>query len=427
MESKNLDRYIFSNATIYSPKDRKSIEGNLLVADGIIKDLNYKGESDDYNIIDCSGKIICPSFLDLRSHFGEPGFEDSESLITGSQAALAGGYSKVCILPNTDPVLDSLESIESLNNKMKNLDIDLYPIGSITKNIEGLELSEIGLMVSEGVVAISDAHKNVKNSQVFRNALEYAKMFDIPIINHSEDAGLTNDGIAHESYFSTNKGLPSNPSISETTAIFRDLEIANYVNGRIHIPHVSSKDSVDLIEKYKNMGTHVTAEVTPHHLGLSELELNSFDALYKISPPLRSKEDSLGLIEGLKRGVIDCIASDHCPQKIEDKESDLLNSKFGVIGLESAFPYSHQVLSQHGFSLNDVIDLFTIKPSQVMNIDLDMIEEGKESNFTIINPNIEWVFDKKSIFSMSKNSALIGKPMKGKIEFVACKNKIHAI
>ena len=427
MQSKKIDKYIFSNADIYSPRDSKTIKGNLLVVNGVVKDINYTGSADSYNIIDCSGKIICPSFLDLRSHFGEPGFEDAESLTTGSRAALAGGYSKVCILPNTNPVLDSLESIESLNNKIKNLDIDLYPIGSITKNIQGLELSEIGLMVKEGVVAISDAHKNLKNSQVFRNALEYVKMFNIPIINHSENVDLVNNGIAHESYFSTDKGLPGNPSISETIAIFRDLEIANYVNGRIHVPHVSSKGSIDIIEKYKDMGLRVTAEVTPHHLGLSESELGDFDALYKISPPLRSKEDNLGLIEGLKRGIIDCIASDHYPQKIEDKESDLLNSKFGVVGLESAFPYSYQILSQHGFSIEDVIDLFTIKPSQVMNIDLDMVEEGKDSNFTIIDPDIEWVFNKESISSMSKNSALIGKPMKSKIEFVVCKNKIHII
>ena len=427
IKTDKLDKYIFSNATIYSPINKKTTKGNLLVLDGIIKDIDYKGKTDNHNIVDCSDKIICPSFLDLRSHFGEPGFEDSESLYTGSQAALAGGYSKVCILPNTEPVLDSVESIESLNNKIRNLDIDIYPIGSITKNIEGQELSEIGLMVNEGIVAISDANKNLQNSQVLRNALEYAKMFNIPIINHAEDISLVNNGIAHESYFSTEKGLPSNPWISETIAIFRDLEIASYVKGRVHVPHVSSKESVDIIKKYKDMGVSVTAEVTPHHLGLSELKLKHFDALYKISPPLRSDKDRLGLIDGLKKGIIDCISSDHSPQKIEDKESDLLNSKFGVIGLESAFSYSYQVLSSHGFTIEDVIDLFTLKPSQVMNIDLDMIEEGKEANFTVLNPHIQWIFEKKDIFSMSKNSALIGESMKSKVEYVACKNKIHII
>ena len=427
VKTKKLDKYIFSNARIYSPINKKTIIGNVLVIDGVIKDINYSGSFDNYQIIDCSGKILSPGFLDSRCHFGEPGFEDIESLHTGSMAALSGGYTKVCMLPNTEPVLDSLESIESLNLKIQNLDIDIYPIGAITKSIKGQELSEIGLMAREGIVAISDGHKNLQNAQVLKNALEYSKMFDIPLINHAENVSVANSGIAHESQFSTEKGLPGNPWISETIAIFRDLEIASYVNGRIHIPHISSEKSIDIIKKYKEMGVSVTAEVTPHHLGLSEVELHDFDALYKISPPLRSREDSIGLIEGLKSGVIDCICSDHYPQKIEDKESDLLNSKFGVIGLESSFSYSYKVLSQHGFSIEDVIDLFTIKPSQVMGVDLDYIEKDKSANFIVIDPDADWTFDKKNISSMSKNSCLVGESMKAKVDLVACKNKIHTI
>ena len=427
IKTKKLDKYIFSNAKIYSPINKKTITGNILVLNGVIKDINYSGSFESYQVVDCSEKIISPGFLDLRSHFGEPGFEDTESLHTGSMAALSGGYTKVCMLPNTNPALDSLESIESLNLKIQNLDIDIYPIGAITKNIDGQELSEIGLMVKQGIVAISDGHKNLKNAQVLKNALEYAKMFDIPVINHAENIDIVNNGIANESQFSTEKGLPGNPWISETIAIFRDLEIASYVNGRIHIPHVSSRKSIDIIKKYKDMGVSVTAEVTPHHLGLSEIELQDFNALYKISPPLRSEKDNIGLIEGLKSGVIDCISSDHYPQKIEDKESDLLNSKFGVTGLESSFSYSYRVLSRHGFSIESVIDLFTVKPSKVMGIDLDAIEKNKPANFIVIDPSAEWTFKKDNISSMSKNSALIGQQMKGKINLVACKNKIHNI
>ena len=427
MDTRTLNKYIFSNASIYCPLKQKTTKGSILVIDGVIKDVSYSGSLEGYINIDCSGKLISPGFLDLRSHFGEPGFEDVESLKTGTMSALAGGYTKVCVLPNTKPTLDSLESIESLNAKKQNLDIDLYIIGAITRNIEGQELSEIGLMAKEGIVAISDGHKNLRNSQVLRNALEYAKMFDLPVINHAEDRDLSNNAIAHESHFSTEKGLPGNPWISETISIFRDLEIANYVNGRIHVPHLSSEKSVDIIKKYKDIGLSVTAEVTPHHLGLSEFELSDFNALYKLSPPLRSKEDSLGLIEGLKSGVIDCISSDHYPQKIEDKESDLLNSKIGTIGLESSFAYSYKVLSKHGFSLENVIDFFTIKPSRVMGIDLDMVEKGKKANFTIINPDTDWTFENHDISSMSKNSCLVGKSMKAKVEFVVCKNKIHTI
>ena len=235
IKTKKLDKYIFSNAKIYSPINKKTITGNILVLNGVIKDINYSGSFEGYQVVDCAEKIVSPGFLDLRSHFGEPGFEDAESLHRGSMAALSGGYTKVCMLPNTNPVLDSLESIESLNLKIQNLDIDIYPIGAITKNIDGQELSEIGLMVKEGIVAISDGHKNLKNAQVLKNALEYAKMFDIPIINHAENIDIVNNGIANESQFSTEKGLPGNPWISETIAIFRDLEIASYVNGKIHL------------------------------------------------------------------------------------------------------------------------------------------------------------------------------------------------
>ena len=421
------DKYIFKNANIYFPINRKMLKGNILVKNGIIEDINYSGNSKGYIVVDCTNKIICPGFLDLRSHFGEPGLDDVESVDSGSKAALAGGYTKVCILPNTYPVIDNLESLESLFKKSHNSDIDIYPIGSITRNLDGTELSEIGLMVKEGIVAISDAHKSIGNAQVMRNALEYAKMFNLPVISHAENISLANEGFANEGEFSTQKGLPSNPFISETIGIFRDLEIANYVGGRIHLSHISSAKSIPLIQKYKDMGLLVTAEVTPHHIGLTEIELNDFNAFYKISPPLRSEKDCLGLIEGLKNGIIDCISSDHFPRKIEDKESDLLNSKSGVIGLESAFAFSNQILSSHGFKIEDVIDLFTIRPSKVFGIDLEPIEKNFLANFIVLDSKVEWIFEEKHIFSKSKNSALLGKKMRGKVEMVVAKNKIHTI
>jgi len=427
LKSQNLDRYIFSNCGIYCPSSKKTIKGNILIVDGIIEDLNFNGDASNYNVVECKEKIICPSFLDMRCHFSEPGFEDTESLNSGAKAAIAGGYSKICMLPNTYPVLDSLDNIESLYYRAKDLIIDILPIGSITKGLDGIELSEIGLMAKSGIVAISDAHKMVENSQILRNAIEYSGMFGIPVINHPENMDLKNSGIAHESLFSTEKGIPSIPSIAETVAIYRDLEIANYVNGKIHIPHVSCSESVKLISRYKDMGLDVTAEVTPHHLGLTQFKLGEFDARYKISPPLRSEEDRLALVDALKTGVIDCISSDHFPHKIEDKESDLINSKSGVIGLESAFSYSYKILSESGFSIEQVIDLFAVNSRKIINVPLDKIEKGSKADFILIDPNIDWTFEPSNIFSKSKNSALIGEKMKGKIEAVAFKNKIHII
>ena len=427
IKSYELNDCVFMNCKVYFPSNKKIKKSNILVVDGVIKDLNYKGDSEEYKVVDCKGKIVCPSFLDLRAHFGEPGLEDTESLESGARAALAGGYTRVCVLPNTNPVLDSLESIESLIYKSKDLMIDVLPIGAITKGLNGVELSEIGLMVNKGVVAISDGHKTVKNSQIIRHAMEYSGMFDIPVINHAEDTDLKSFGMAHESQFSTEKGLPSIPSISETIALFRDLEIANYVNGRIHIPHVSCRESVSLISNYKDKGLKVTAEVTPHHLGLSESKLDSFDASYKISPPLRSEEDRVALIGALKEGIIDCISSDHFPHKIEDKESDLINSKSGVVGLESAFSYCCNILDKHNFSIEEIIDLFTINPRKIIGLPLNIIDKGEKADFIIIDPDIRWNFKVENIFSKSKNSALIGEEMKGRVEMVVFKNKVHII
>ena len=305
-KTKKFDKYLLTGGTIYNPIDKSSKKNDILIDNGVIVDVGKDIALEGYNAIDCSGKIICPGFLDLRSHFGEPGYEDIESLETGSKAALKGGYTKVCMLPNTNPVIDNAESVESLIEKSRLIDINIFPIGSITKNLDGKELSEIGLMVKGGVVAISDAHRNVKNAQVLKNALEYCKMFEIPVINHAENIDLVNDGMSNESFFSFKKGLPANPFISETVGILRDLEIANYIGARIHIPRISSSRSVSIIKRYKDLGLLLTAEVTPHHLGLSEIELKDYNAFYKVSPPLRSSEDSDALIEGLRSGVIDC-------------------------------------------------------------------------------------------------------------------------
>ena len=404
------------NGQVYFPEKNKLIKSNIVIEEGILKDVDYKGELNDFNAVDCKGKVISPGFLDLRSHFGEPGFEDKETLLTGSEAALSGGYTKVCMLPNTSPALDNPEIVESLNSKSESISVNIYPIGSITKGMQGSELSEIALMFEKGIVAISDGVNCLQNSQLMRNALEYAKMFNIPVINHAEDIYLKNNGMANESFFSTKKGFPANPAISESVIIYRDLEIASFIGGRLHIPHISTKESVELVKRYKNRGLNITAEVSPHHIGLSEEDLGSYNSQFKIAPPLRSKEDRLSLIQGLKEGVIDCISSDHCPHRLEDKETDILSAKSGVISLESAFPYVYNILSKNNFSIENILKLFTINPSKVIDIDWIPLQIGKFADLNIFDPKIEWTFKSSDIYSKSQNSALFGRSMRGKIE-----------
>jgi len=255
----------------------------------------------------------------------------------------------------------------------------------------------------------------VQNGQVLRNALGYAQKFDIPVINHAEDIHLRNDGVMNEGRLSTRLGLPGNPDISESVMVHRDLEIADYTGGRIHIPHVSTKRSVDLIRKYKKMGVNATAEVTPHHIGLTENKLTEYDTYAKVAPPLRSELDRKALIKGLLDGTINCIATDHAPHTIEEKEMDFIHSPCGMIGLESAFGLSHTVLTEAGASTEKVVQWFTKGPAAIMGWDMVPFQIGEEAEIVIIDPKKQWKFTESDIQSRSKNSPMVGMKFTGRI------------
>ena len=395
---------------------------DILVKDGTIvkvdKNISIK---DKCKVINCKNQIITNGFIDLHVHFREPGFEFKETIQTGSLSAFYGGFTRVCTMPNTSPVIDSPELVKFVINKSKELPVYIYPIGAITKGQKGLELAEIGEMVEAGAVAISDDGIPLKNSQLLRFALEYAKKFNIPVINHAEDDCLVNHGLVHEGEMSTRLGLPGNPDIAESTMVHRDLSISEYVQGRLHIPHVSSSKSLEVIKDFKKRGVNVTAEVTPHHLSLTHEILVDYDTNAKVAPPIRSSNDRKALIRGIKTGLIDCIATDHAPHAIQDKDRDFKNASCGMIGLESAFGLVNKTLAKEKIDINNIIDLFTINPSKVINITPNLIKNGNIAELNIIDPTSKWIFDEKSIQSKSHNSPLIGKEMYGRI--VATINK----
>jgi dihydroorotase len=319
-------------------------------------------------------------------------------------------------MPNTNPPLDSPEAIRFIIEKSADLPVKIYPMGAITIGQKGLELTEVGEMVKAGAVAISDDGLPVQNGQVLRNALEYAQKYSIPVINHAEDIHLRNEGVMNESILSTKLGLPGNPDISESVMVHRDLEVADYTGGKIHIPHVSTKRSVDLIRKYKKMGVNVTAEVTPHHIGLTEEKLWEYDTYAKVAPPLRQDSDRNALIEGLLDGTIDCIATDHAPHTIEEKEMDFIHSPCGMIGLESAFGLSNTVLTNAGATTEQVIQWFTNGPSAIMGWNIVPFQVGKQAEVVIIDPKKKWEFNESDIQSRSKNSPMLGMKFTGKVE-----------
>jgi len=407
---------LLDGGTIYDPYNNKKIKGSILIQNGLITKAGEINPSNKMKRVDCKGKIIAPGFIDIHAHFREPGREDKETLATGARAAFAGGFTRVCVMPNTDPPLDSPESIRFILEKSIDLPVDIFPIGAITIGQKGMELTEVGEMVKAGAVAISDDGLPVQNGQVLRYALEYAKKYGIPVINHAEDIHLRNDGVMNESTLSTRLGLPGNPDISESVMVHRDLEIADYCGGRIHVPHVSTKRSVDLIREYKKKGVDVSAEVTPHHLGLTEEKLTEYNTHSKVAPPLRTHSDREALIEGLMDGTIDCIATDHAPHTIEEKEMDFIHAPCGMIGLESAFGLCHTLLTQAGVSSEQVIQWFTKGPAAVMGWKIISFQIGKKAEIVIIEPKKKWKFREADIQSRSKNSPMIGMEVKGKVE-----------
>ena len=317
-------------------------------------------------------------------------------------------------MPNTNPVIDTPELVKFIIDSSQDLPIYIHPIGAITKGQKGLELAEIGQMVLAGAVAVSDDGLPLTNSQLMRYALEYSKKFGIPVINHAEDCCLVNQGTMHEGDVSLNLGLVGNPDISESTMIYRDLAIADYVGGSLHVPHVSSSKSLDVIKFFKEKGVNVSVEVTPHHLALTDKALQNYDTNAKVAPPIRSDIDRESIENAVCSGLINCIATDHAPHSIVDKERDFNNASCGMIGLESAFGVTNKVLKGK-ITVESVIDLFTINPCKVINIEPNFIKEKKLAELNIIDPNIEWEFKSSSIKSKSSNSPFIGDKLVGKV------------
>ena len=416
---------LIKNGKIYDPFIKLNKSSDILIENNRIIEINNKIKSkSNYTVIDASNKIVTNGFVDLHAHFREPGYEYKENLSSGSKSAFYGGFTRVCCMPNTNPVIDSPELIDFINKKSEQLPIYIYPIGSITKNQDGKEMSEIGEMVKAGAVAISDDGVPVKNSQILRMALEYSKLFNIPVINHAEDDFLVNEGIMNEGKSSLKLGLPGNPYISESTMVFRDLSIAEYVSGRIHVPHISTAKSIEVIKLFKEKGVNITCEITPHHLCLNDEVLLDYNTNSKVAPPIRCKKDQKVLLDAVKSGLIDCIATDHAPHSIEDKETDICNAACGMIGFETAFAIVSSTLLKEGMSINSIIDLFSFNPSNIIGIKPNSIKEGSDAEINIINLNKNWTFSEKHIQSKSKNTPLLGKKFNSKIEYTINKGFI---
>jgi len=414
-------KLVLQGGTIMDPLSGRSRKGNVVIERNKIKSVGSVGGAKGETVIDCSGLVITHGFCDIHVHFREPGREDKETLQTGSRAALAGGFTRVCIMPNTSPPLDSPESIRFVVEKAEECPVHIHPIGAVTKGQKGQELTEVQAIFSEGAVAVSDDGLPITDAQVMRLALEYTSMFDKPVINHAEDECLRNNGVMHEGEISTRLGLAGNPSLAEAIMIQRDLELANMIQTKLHVPHVTSASGAANIRRMKKSNSNITAEVTPHHLFFNDQALLEYNTNFKVAPPIRSEKDRKELIKAVKDGTFDCIATDHAPHTIEEKEATFDLAPFGMIGLESCFGAVNKVLDM---PLKELLKLLTVNPRRVMGFEEDLFTTGCAAELTILDPDQEWTFMEQNIYSKSRNTPFVGERLKGKVHFTISKGFI---
>ncbi|OGU30162.1 MAG: dihydroorotase [Ignavibacteria bacterium GWA2_35_9] len=408
---------VLKNANLLHPGeniDKKNVD--ILLSDGVISKIgNLKKE--DYTEakeFDLTNIYVVPGLFDMHVHLREPGREDEETVVTGCDSAANGGFTGVACMPNTEPAIDSAEVILLIKKKAFGHLVDVHPIAAATVARKGEVISPMAELFETGAVAFSDDGVAIKSSAILRRALEYSRMFDTPIIEHCEDESLTG-GSMNEGLNSTTLGLNPIPSVSEDLIVMRDILMAEYTGGKVHIAHISTKRSVEMVRQAKKKGIKVTAEVTPHHFTLTDDAVKTYDTNTKMSPPLRTKADVEEIIKGLKDGTIDCIASDHAPHSIEEKEAEFDYAPNGIIGLETEAGLAlTELYHKKVLSLAQLIEKLAINPRKILNLPVPKFEAGETANFTLIDPDEIWTVNISKFKSKSVNSPFDKRLLTGK-------------
>lgn len=406
---------LLKNATIVNAD--KISKADILIDGKNIVEVAKQIDEPATDVIDCEGKLVFPGFIDMHCHLRDPGQTHKEDIESGSRSALFGGYTAICCMPNTSPRLDNAALITYVRAKSQQAgNAEVYPIGAITRGADGKNLAEFGLMKAAGAVAVSDDGNPVENGSVMLNALKYAKTFNVPLISHSEDKSISNGGVVNDGENATVSGLKGIPQAAESAAIARDVLLAEEADAPIHIAHVSTARSVDIIRQAKKRGVKVTCETCPHYFAATDDEILSYNTNAKINPPLRSRADVDAIIAGIVDGTIDVIATDHAPHSTDEKNVEFDLAPFGTVGLETAFSVAYTVLVQNDvISLTDLCALMSYRPACILGLDGGKIISGGTADVAIIDPDVSYTVDASNFASKGKNSLFDGWKLKGRV------------
>jgi dihydroorotase len=406
---------LISGGTVVDPLSGRHGAFDLLIAGGRIARLAPPGKAGDADEhLDASGCWVVPGLIDMHVHLREPGYEYKETVLTGTRAALAGGFTAVACMANTDPVNDNGAVTKYILEKAAAADLArVYPIGAVSVGLAGEQLAEIGEMREAGIVAVSDDGRPVMDSGLMRHALEYSAMFNLPVIAHEEDRGLAGEGLMNEGPTAFRLGLKGMPAAAEEAMVARDIALLERTGGRLHIAHASTSGTVDLVRRAKARGLAVTAEATPHHFSLTEEAVGEYDTNAKMNPPLRTPADVAALIDGLRDGTIDAIATDHAPHHRDEKELEFECAAHGVVGLETALPLCLRLVREHGVGLDTLVRALSSNPARILGVPGGSLAEECVADVTVIDPECAWSVMPDAFLSKSRNTPFGGWAMTG--------------
>ncbi len=410
---------LLKGGRVVDPSQQLDGIADVLIGDGRVEVIGPNlSAPDEADVIDVNGKVVAPGLVDVHVHLREPGLEDAETVATGTLAAVAGGFTSVCAMPNTDPVTDNQAAVGFIVKQgAAAATARVYPVGAISLGQDGKRLAEFGELVSAGAVAVSDDGRPVVSSHLMRTALEYARTFEIPVADHCEDPALAAGGVMHEGVVSTRLGLRGIPAAAEEIMVARDILLAELTRGHVHLCHISTRGAVDLIHRGKERGVNISAEATPHHFTLTDAACDGYDTNAKVNPPLREQHDVDAVRRGLADGTIDVIATDHAPHHYEMKEREFDDAPFGIVGLETALGLAITELVEPGLlSLPKLIGRMSTEPARLFHLPGGTLQRGAPADIVVFDPGASWAVDPATFRSKSRNTPFAGRKLRGQVE-----------